>query len=606
MFWHLIICRVTKVFFTPLKAVFMKVPFKNFPGIFFVVFIGIAALMPMLHAEENPAKSQKPESADSATPAVEQKLTDAEKDVAEMREQLEKVNTHLDDINAIEKTMKSSDGENLKTAIILRKDKSEVLLTDLKLFAKLARSYQGNVDDLKKLIKDDNKLLRRTGRFMRTEIDMYISRLNKHSKGRDTLTQEGLKSYINDSKLIDLSFALLVEYIDMIRSVNLQAEASVTYLEKNIPERARFLAGQVALSRERKNDIQKILVSDKENADAKVQLALTQEKLDADISSLRQAIEFGDNLEIEMKDFQTLLVKATGEISAQTLDTDVLGVLFEEWWLKSRIAVQENTISILIKAIVFVLIILGFRLLASIVGRVIERSLDSRRVKASRLLKNMLASIASKIVFLMGILVALSQIGVSLAPVLAGLGVVGFIVGFALQDTLGNFAAGIMILFYRPYDVGDAVEVGGVLGKVKNMSIVNTTILTFDNQTLILPNSKIWGDVIKNITAQKVRRVDMIFGVSYTDDILKTENLLSEIVSSHDKVLDEPETVIKLHNLGESSVDFVVRPWVRTEDYWNVYWDITREVKLRFDAEGISIPFPQRDVHLYQVPSTTA
>ena len=154
--------------------------------------------------------------------------------------------------------------------------------------------------------------------------------------------------------------------------------------------------------------------------------------------------------------------------------------------------------------------------------------------------------------------------------VLAGLGVVGFIVGFALQDTLGNFAAGMMILLYRPYDVGDAVEVGGVSGKVRDMSIVNTTILTFDNQTLVVPNSKIWGDVIKNITAQKMRRVDMTFGIGYDDDIAKAENVLQDIISKHDKVLDDPAPVVKLHNLGESSVDFIVLPWAKTEDYWDV------------------------------------
>jgi small conductance mechanosensitive channel len=183
---------------------------------------------------------------------------------------------------------------------------------------------------------------------------------------------------------------------------------------------------------------------------------------------------------------------------------------------------------------------------------------------------------------------------------LAGLGVAGFIVGFALQDTLGNFAAWGMILIYRPYDVDDLIEVAGATGLVKKMSLVSTTIATVDNQTLVVPNSKIWGDVIKNVTAQRVRRVDLLFGIGYGDDVEKAERVLNAIVSEHDKVLDRPETVVKLHELGDSSINFVVRPWVRTEDYWDVYWDLTREVKMRFDREGISIPFPQRDVHIYQ------
>jgi len=171
--------------------------------------------------------------------------------------------------------------------------------------------------------------------------------------------------------------------------------------------------------------------------------------------------------------------------------------------------------------------------------------------------------------------------------------------GFALQDTLSNFASGMMILLYRPFDTGDVVEAGGVFGTVSNMSLVNTTVLTFDNQTLVIPNNKIWGEVIKNVTAQKIRRVDMTFGISYSDDIPKAENILRDILTSHDKVLEDPEPVVRLHTLGESSVDFIARPWVKRDDYWDVYWDITREVKMRFDAEGISIPFPQRDVHVH-------
>ncbi|UCG81890.1 MAG: mechanosensitive ion channel [Desulfobacterales bacterium] len=182
---------------------------------------------------------------------------------------------------------------------------------------------------------------------------------------------------------------------------------------------------------------------------------------------------------------------------------------------------------------------------------------------------------------------------------MAGLGVAGFIVGFALQDTLGNFASGMMILLYRPYDLGDLVDVAGVFGEVDKMSLVSTTILTIDNQTVVVPNSKIWGDVIKNVTAQDLRRVDMVFGISYSDDIPKAESLLNDILKSHDRILDEPEPIVRVHRLGESSVDFVVRPWVKVDDYWEVYWDVTRTVKLRFDEEGVSIPFPQRDVHVH-------
>jgi small conductance mechanosensitive channel len=181
---------------------------------------------------------------------------------------------------------------------------------------------------------------------------------------------------------------------------------------------------------------------------------------------------------------------------------------------------------------------------------------------------------------------------------LAGLGIAGFIVGFALQDTLGNFASGLLILFYRPFDVGDFVNAGGVEGMVNHMNLVNTTFMTLDNQRLVVPNNQIWGSVIRNVTAQTTRRIDLVFGISYDDDIEKAERIFAEIFDSQPQILDDPEPMIRLHELGDSSVNFVVRPWVATEDYWETYWEITKQVKLRFDQEGVSIPYPQHDIHM--------
>jgi small conductance mechanosensitive channel len=220
------------------------------------------------------------------------------------------------------------------------------------------------------------------------------------------------------------------------------------------------------------------------------------------------------------------------------------------------------------------------------------------RADFSQLLKDTATGWSARLVMMIGFVVVLSQLGVQLGPMLAGLGIAGFVLGFALQDTLSNFAAGGMILAYQPYDVGDTIEAGGAMGTVKKMSLVSTTILTLDNQTLIVPNKKMWGDVIRNITAQSRRRVDMAFGVGYEDDIAKVERLLQEIVVADSRVLKDPAPVIKLHQLADSSVNFVVRAWALQQDYWDVYWDITRAVKLRFDEEGIKIPFPQRELHV--------
>jgi len=248
----------------------------------------------------------------------------------------------------------------------------------------------------------------------------------------------------------------------------------------------------------------------------------------------------------------------------------------------------------------FLLLLFGFRIVANIAGNVVARALG-KVGNTPQLLRNFLANMARNIIFFIGIVVALSQLGVDIGPMLAAIGGAGFVIGFALQSTLSNFAAGVMILLYRPYELGDVVTVAGTTGKVKAMTLVSTTIMTPDNQIIVVPNSNIWGDVITNVTGSATRRVDLVFGIGYNDDMDKAQALLEELATSHPKVLETPETVVKVGTLNASSVDYIVRPWCKTEDYWDVYWDLTRTVKERFDAEGISIPFPQTDIHVHQV-----
>jgi small conductance mechanosensitive channel len=246
----------------------------------------------------------------------------------------------------------------------------------------------------------------------------------------------------------------------------------------------------------------------------------------------------------------------------------------------------------------FIATLLGFYILSRLLSKITKKAVSVSE-KTSGLLQHFFVSTVRKTTMLIGVVIALSMLGVNIGPLVAGIGAVGFIIGFALQGTLGNFASGLMILMYRPYDVGHIIETGGKKGIVDSMNLVSTTIKTFDNQIIIVPNGTIWGDVITNVTGSDTRRVDLTFGISYTDDTNKTQKILEEIVNAHEFVLDSPQPIIRLHELGESSVNFVCRPWAKTGHYWDVYWDITRSVKERFDKEGISIPFPQRDVHVY-------
>jgi small conductance mechanosensitive channel len=317
-------------------------------------------------------------------------------------------------------------------------------------------------------------------------------------------------------------------------------------------------------------------------------------------TSLSATVALMDGRSLGTAEYKQLLIQATGEVTTDIFDVEVAFGLLRRGWDAIREWFLTHAPQFVFRLLLFLLIVLVFRFIARITTKVVKRAVDKADPEVPLLLKSMAVSVTSKGIMIIGLLIALSQLGIEIGPVLAGFGVAGFIVGFALQESLSNFAAGLMILIYHPFDVGDVVEAGGVAGKVGHMSLVSTTIMTFDNQKLIVPNNKIWGDVIRNKTSEDTRRVDMVFGISYADDIDRAEGIFREIVESHELVLEEPAPMVRMNNLGDSSVDFIVRPWVKTDDYWTVYWDVHRDVKKRFDEEGISIPFPQRDVHIHQ------
>ena len=270
-------------------------------------------------------------------------------------------------------------------------------------------------------------------------------------------------------------------------------------------------------------------------------------------------------------------------------------------WLKS----PEGGIRYGKNILLFLMTLLVFHILGRIVGRLIRGSLG-RFENTSELLKDFLANAVRKLTFFVGIVVALSMLEVNIGAFLAAIGAAGFVIGFALQGTLSNFASGLMILLYRPYDIGDFVSVADASGTVTAMTLVSTTVKTPDNKVVVVPNSSIWGGTITNNSGSDTRRVDLVFGIGYEDDMQKAQGILEDVVKKHDLVLADPAPVIKVHELADSSVNFIVRPWSKTGDYWDVYWDLTRKVKERFDAEGVSIPFPQRDVHLKQAPAAAS
>lgn len=221
-----------------------------------------------------------------------------------------------------------------------------------------------------------------------------------------------------------------------------------------------------------------------------------------------------------------------------------------------------------------------------------------RKAKVEEMLVNFVSSIVNVLLLLVVIIAALNQLGVDTTSLIALVGAAGLAIGLSLQDSLKNFAAGVMLVVFKPFREGDFVEVAGVSGVVEHIQIFNTIMRTGDNREVIVPNGAIYSGVITNFSARDTRRVDMVFGIGYEDDLRIAKQVLTEIIEADERVLKDPAPVIAVSELADSSVNFIVRPWVNSADYWAVLWDTTEAVKVRFDEENISIPYPQMDVHV--------
>ena len=209
-------------------------------------------------------------------------------------------------------------------------------------------------------------------------------------------------------------------------------------------------------------------------------------------------------------------------------------------------------------------------------------------------------AIAKAVLMLFVIIAALDQLNVNTTSLAAILAAAGLAIGLSLQGSLQNFAAGVMLLVFKPFKAGDFIEAGGAMGVVKSISIFTTIMTTADNKEIIVPNGAIYGGNITNYSAKETRRVDMVVGIGYDSDLKKAKEILKEMLAADERILKEPAPTVAVGELADSSVNFVVRPWVATADFWAVKFDFTEAVKLRFDAEGITIPFPQMDLHVHK------
>ena len=502
--------------------------------------------------------------------------------------------------NSIDKAPK----QDREALIFRRDDRSFRLLTDLHQLVNAAAELAEDDPERVEVINQLKTNLQGAGEGVLNRIGELGARIAALTGELDSLSGAQLvaaEAYIQS--LETLRFSYYRALVDVIEGRKALGLADATLGDRLLPIlylHSEAMVGRIEYTGGALHELKERQSGEPNNADLQTAIAEMSRGQTLDLAHLDSMLDLLEALGEDPVGYRAILLEQGKGLSISTLETDAILSLLEDSWASVKQAFVEEAPDLLFRLMIFLVIALVARSLSRMTKKAVKAACERPGVDMSVLLKDVLVSVCGGVVMVVGILIALAQVGISLGPMLAGLGVAGFVVGFALQDTLGNFAAGGMILIYRPYDVDDFVEVAGASGLVKKMSLVSTTITTFDNQTLVIPNSKIWGDVIKNVTAQKLRRVDLMFGIGYGDDIPHAESVLKQVLEEHEKILSKPAALIKVNELGDSSVNLAVRPWVKTEDYWDVYWDLTREVKLRFDQEGISIPFPQRDVHHYR------
>ncbi len=249
-----------------------------------------------------------------------------------------------------------------------------------------------------------------------------------------------------------------------------------------------------------------------------------------------------------------------------------------------------------LRIVVAVVIFVVGKWIAKLISKLIGKGMT--RAKVDKTLVNFVQHLCYIALLAFVVIAALDKLGIQTNSFIAIIGAAGLAIGFALQGSLSNFAAGVLMLIFKPFKVGDFVEVSGVSGTVEEVQIFNTILASPDNKQVIIPNSKVTGSNIFNYSVNGTRRVDLVIGVSYEDDLKKVQKVIEQVVASDDRVLQDPAVKIAVSELGDSSVNFVVRPWVNTDDYWDVYFDLTKNLKLSLDENGISIPYPQRDIHM--------
>jgi len=394
----------------------------------------------------------------------------------------------------VESKLAAANGED---RVILRKqivDRQLKVISDVYALSDNVLKQEEKGLDASAFRQEAESGLKKTAPTIKQYIEELRKSIAKQRDERESLAPAELVAFeeklAKEGSRLDELLKILCDHVYKMKALGLDASGEASYLSEDISDRAEILAGQIKLTLEEIASTKDLVKENPDNGDIQASFRAAQAKLERTTQSMQATVDVMKRLDLESAQYKQLLIQATGDITGDIFDTEVAFGLFQQWMDNLKTWAIDNGPRLIFKVLLFLLILVVFRILARFTGKVVRMSMASSKLQFSQLLQNMFVAVASNLVFLLGLLVALSQLGFEIGPLLAGLGVAGFIVGFALQDTLGNFASGMMILIYRPYDVGDLIEAAGAFGKVSHMSLVCTTILTVDNRPSSCPTAR--------------------------------------------------------------------------------------------------------------------
>jgi small conductance mechanosensitive channel len=436
--------------------------------------------------------------------------------------------------------------------------------------------------------------LRYSSELYLRSLDHQSGQLSRDRSGRRNAAPEELpaiEQQIADRHAqIDDVADRAVRSLQRLDGVGLDADDLWEELELFVARRAESLSGRLQLAvQDRRRIRDRASTGSTEGDEAtSLELAIVQQRIDALVASLKVTSDIMTGRGLETAEYDQLVIQTTGSVTEDILDPEVLGALAKSLWRQALGWLRSNGPTLLVW--------LGLLLLTVVVTQFVARVLwllTRLVLRPAMLLQNLVNGLIRPASTLIGLFVGLWILGVNPATLLAGIGVLSIVVGLALQDSLGNIAAGIFILIYRPYDVDEIVQAAGVIGRVKEMGLANTTIVTFDRRRLYVPNKKIWSEVIENRSAEPLRRIEATVSIGYEEELDATLEYLRETILAHELVLDDPAAEVFVSKLEDSWIEISVWPWVRAENWWTMTTNLQRVLRNALDERGIAHAFPR-------------